>query len=693
MFVGYPFVKQQGIKDCGVSSLLMVIKYYKGNVSFDQLRDMTKTNKNGTTAYHLIEAAKEIGFDAKGVKCNLEDLNKDNVVLPAIAHITINDSLHHFVVIYKINFKKKTLIIADPADKIKKMTFTEFVKIWNNILIILYPITKLPLYKNDFSLTTFIFDIIKNYKHEFINIFILSIFLTIFSIVSSFFFKYMIDGISYSKDYLLFIFLLFLLINLLKIITDFFRNKILILLNQKVDVVLTIDTFKQIILLPYHYYCNRTTGEIVSRINDLSKVREMITKVAHTLFIDLPLTTFAIIILFLINFKLTFISLILLGLYIINIIVFKPLLNKYIQNIQAQRAAVTSYMVESISGFETVKGIKIEEKIIDKFEKKYVNFLKKVRTLDEIYNYQYILKEFVNNFGFIVIIYIGTILVVNNELTVGELLTFNALLNYFLGPIRSVIDMDSNFKEAKSALKRILDVFYDEIESGLIKKEVKGDIVIKNLNYSYNDRDYILKNINLKIKEKEKVLIVGESGSGKSTLLKILMKYYQVSRDQIIIGGIDINDYSKKSFNESVAYISQKEMLFTDTLENNLNFYKTNTQMLEFAKLCEVDKIIKNHSTGFKTLIEENGNNISGGEKQRIVLARSLLKPFNLLIIDEGLNQMDINLERRILKRIMQKFHDKTIIVVTHRLANIDLFDKIVELEKGRIKKVVSKHE
>ncbi len=696
MFLKYPFVKQDGINDCAVASLLMIIKYYKGNVGVEQLRSMTKTTKTGTTAYHLIETAKQIGLDAKGIKCELDILNKDNIVLPAIVHVTIDQSYNHYLVIYEINFKKKTILIADPASKIKRISFTEFEKMWNKIIIFMYPIYKLPLYKNNFSLLKFVMTIIKKCKKEFVNILFLSLFLTIFSIVVSFYFKYMIDGIAYSnsKEYLTFIFVIFLLVHFLKIITDFFRNKVLIYLNQKIDIMLTMETFKQIILLPYNYYCNRTTGEVISRINDLGTVREMISKVAYTLFIDLPLTLLSFVFLIFISTSLFIVALILLILYIINILVFKSIFSNYINKIQIKKAEVTSYMVESISGFETVKGINIETKVISKLENKYVQLLKQIKKFEESYNYQYLVKELINNIGFIIIIYLGVRLVNNQVITLGQLLTFNALLTYFLGPIRNVVDLDSSVKEANNALRRIIDIFYEPEQTGIVESSINGDIYLDKLNYTYNDRDYVLKHISLKIKNQEKVLIIGDSGSGKSTLLKILMKYYQVNRGQVKINEIDINDYCLENYKNNISYVSQKEMLFTETLEKNLKINNSNTnEFLDIAKMCEVDEIIKNNNVGYKMLIEENGNNISGGEKQRIVLARALLKPFNLLIIDEGLNQMDINLERRILKRVINKYHDKTIIVVTHRLENMDLFDKVIELKEGRLKRVVCKHE
>lgn len=696
MFKKYPFVKQEGIKDCGVASLMMIIKYYKGTIGFEQLRDVLKTTKKGTTAYHLIEGAKQIGFDAKGVKCKLEELNDDNIVLPAIAHVVINKTYNHYIVIYEINFAKKTMLIADPNDSKKKITFNQFQNIWNNVLILLYPIYSLKKYKPTHSIYNFITNITKQCKMELKNIWLLSLFLTLFSISTSFFLKYMIDSLLVNpiKDNLFAIFIIFLFLYLLLIITDFFRNKVLIYLNQKVAFIMTMDTFKQIIQLPYNYYCNRTTGEVVSRINDLTSVNTAISKVFYSVFIDLPLAIFVLIFLYFISPKLFIIVIILLLLYILNILVFKPIYSQYIEKTHKNKANVSSYMFEGISNFETIKAINLEKTIINNFEVKYIKLLKKMRSLDEKVNYQHTIKELINHVGFVVIIYCGSLLVKNHQLTIGELLTFNSLLVYFFEPIHNVINIDANIKEALNSIKRIIDLYYYEEDNGVVMNCPTGDIILSKLNYSYNDRDEILNNINLKISSGEKVLVVGTSGSGKSTLLKILMKYYKVNRGQVLLNNIDINDYIEKDYKQGISYVSQKESLFTDTLINNLNVnHVSKNSILEIAQMCEVDEIIKKSNTGYKMLIEEGGHNISGGEKQRIILARALLKPFNILLVDEGMNQMDVNLERRILKRMLEKYKEKTIIIVSHRLNNLDLFDKLVELEFGTIKKTVIKND
>ncbi|MBR6690366.1 MAG: peptidase domain-containing ABC transporter [Bacilli bacterium] len=685
----YPIVLQDEIKDCGVSCIQMIINYYGGYVKKSNLLEMTKTSKKGTTAYNIKNTLENLGFSTKGIKCNLNDINKDNIVLPCIASVIIDESYKHFIVIYEINFKKKYLVIGDPADKIKKISYEEFNKIFNNVLIIFFPTKTLPKEKN-VSQIKFIFNLLKSHKKILFNIFILSIFITLFSILTSFYTEYMINSLNfYSKNYLIFLFCIFFSIYILKIFSDFFRNKLLLFINQKLDLVLTLDVFKKIIKLPYNYYQNRTTGDVVSRINDLESIRDMISKVALSIFVDLPLTLISLIVLYFINNTLFIIGLIILVLYFIIIVIFRRIFNDYIKKIQLKKGEATSFMVESISGFETVKGMHLENNITDKFEKKYVKYLKDIFNFQNLFFFQNLFKELIDNIGFIVITLVGCILVINGNMNIGRLLTFTSLLVYFLEPIKNIINLDTIIKEAKNALKRILDlVCYEEDKKGLVDTFYNGDIEFKDLDFSFNDRDYILKNINLKIKKGTKIMVIGKSGSGKSTLFKILMRFYKSKNNKVFINNVDLNKYNINTLNNNILYLGQNEILFNDTLYNNLVFDNSNSsRFLDICKMCYVDKIVDSN-LGYNMLIEENGFNLSGGEKQRIMLARTLLKRFNILIIDEGLSQVDVNMERKILKNIFDYFKDKTIIVISHRLDNLDLFDSLVKIENGVVNNV-----
>ena len=682
----YPLVIQDEYKDCGASCVSMVIKFYGGYVRKSKLLDMTKTTKRGTTAFNIKNTLMNLGFETKGIKCSLADITKDNIVLPCIASVTIDDSYKHFIVIYEINFKKKYLVIGDPADKIKKISFNSFYKIFNNVLIIFYPLKNIPIEK-DTSIINFLLNLLKPNKKMLSNIFVLSTFITLFSIGTSFYTEFMINSLNlYSKKYLLLIFCIFFSIYLLKIISNYFRNKLLLYINEKIDLLLTLDVFKKIIELPYSYYQNRTTGDVISRINDLESVRSMIGKVALSIFVDFPLTILSLIVLFLINKTLFTIGIVMLIFYFIIIVLFRGAFNDYIRKIQVKKGEATSFMVESISGFETIKGIHIENSIKDKFEKKYVKFLRDIFNYQNLYYLQSIFKEIIDNIGFIVITFVGCILVVDGKMSIGSLFTFNSLLIYFLEPIKNIINLDTTIKEAKNSINRIIDITtYNKENKGILCNMECGNIEIKDLDFSFNDRDYVLKNVNLTIKNRDKVMVIGKSGSGKSTLFKILMKFYKIKNNKIFINNIDLNNYSTSTINNNILYLSQNEILFNDTLYNNLIFDGSNSsKLLDICKMCYVDKIIDSN-LGYNMLIEENGFNLSGGEKQRIVLARTLLQKFNTLIIDEGLSQVDVNMERKILKNIFRYFKDKTIIFISHRLDNLDLFNNLVNIENGVI--------
>jgi len=665
-------VKQEGFKDCGPSCLLMIIKHYKGYYDIEELKEMCKTSKLGTTAYHLMEAGKKCGFETSATKYNLEDMQ--DVILPCIAHVTIDKSYNHYVVINKMDFKNKKLLVSDPMGKVKYYKFSEFNEIFNHIILSFLPIKKIA-YCNKNSIIKFLLNITKTSYKQLLQILIMSLFVTIFSVITTFYIETIIDNL-YSKEKIIFIFIVFCIIYLLKIITDYFRNKMLIVINSKIDFNLTYDSFKQIIKLPYRYYRNNTTGEIISKINDLDIIRKVLSEIVVSI-IDFPLALICLIIMYFISSKLFVISLIILFLYLLCVLLFRTTFSKYIDKYINDKSIVSSYMVESINGFESVKGCNIENKIINNFEKRYLNLLNNLYRFDNCLNNQYLIKELIGNFGFVIVIAVGANLCLNNEITIGQLLSFNALLSYFLTPIRNIMNLDSNLKQMKISINKILKLFFERKDTSIVDRSMKGDIEFKNLSYSFNDDIDILKNINLKIKQGSKIMVIGKSGSGKSTLFKMLKKYYDVPRDKVYVNDIDINDY----FKSDVIYISQDEMLFTDTLLNNID----SNDIQDVSKICLLNDIVNKNNLGYNMIIEENGFNLSGGEKQRIILARAISKPFEILIIDEGLNQVDTKMERNIINNLIKKYKEKTIIYISHRLENQDLFDKLIKIENGEL--------
>lgn len=686
----YPFERQNDLKDCGVCSLLMLIRYYGGGVSKEYLRNITNTTKSGVSAYSLIEGAKTLGFDSFGVTGSIKKIDKK--YLPCIAHVIINKSYQHFVVIYKINPKKKIILMADPSKNgITKISFTEFNKISTNQFIFLKPKKKIEYVKKNTVLKHYVLNFLTSNYKKIIFLFLLSIVVTIFNILCSFQFKILIEYvINYqTTSNLILIILIFSLIILIKEISNYYRNHLTNFINHKLDKSLILNVYHHIMSLPYLYYKNRTTGEIIARIEDLSSIRNVISKLLVTVILDLVLAIFSFFTLLFLNIKLTFILIIDIILIIAVIALFRPLLEKKIIKSKEEAAKLNSYLVETIGGIETIKNQNIQSFIENNFLLKYCKYNKNSLSYNSIFILEQSLKNLIDQLGTFFVMIVGTYLVVKGNIDISLLITYTTLMSYLLEPIKNMIDLDLSFKEAKTSFDRISELY--EIEEETKKdhkktnKRILGKIKTNHLTYSYNGKDLFLKNINLEIKKGDKVLIYGSSGSGKSTLAKILSKQLRINNNLLFYDDKDINNCSLENIREEVCYISQQETLFTDSIYHNIVLDKQvdYNDFLDIAKLCMVDEFTNNSIMAYDMLLEENGFNLSGGQRQRIILARALLKKANIYILDESLNEVDIKKERQILKNIFNTYQDKTFIIISHRFHNQNLFNKKYRIDSG----------
>ena len=679
-------VKQDGYKECGVASLLSIIRYYKGNVSISRLVELTHTDKTGTNFYNLKEAAQKIGLEALGYKIdnfeNLLSLNK-----PFICQL-IDNNYEHFVVIYSI--KKTKVIMMDPAVGEKIISTEEFKALWTGYILVFSPVKRLLFYQEKKYLNQVIIDTIQKNKCIVLNILLLSMIFTITSCLYTSYFQIILDKVvSSTKNNLLIVTFLFSMLLIIKSITNFFRTELLIYLNQKLDCSIFLKTFQKILLLPYSYYKNRTTGEMVSRINDLIYVKNILNKIILTVFLDLIILICCGILLVKINSILFVFLVLIILIYLIIFYIFRPVLKRMTEKNQRHSAKINSFLVESINGYETIKNMNMESQIKNQMEQFYVDALNDSFIYENISNLELFMKELVSLIGILLIEFIGFTFVMDNHLSIGKLLTFTVLASYFIEPIKNIIDLNKEYYYAINSLKRVnhlLDIDTEDLSNNT-QYEVQGNIQFHHLSFSYNNQKNILNDINLEIKAKDRVLILGNSGSGKSTMIKLLLKYYPIHKNMIYIDEIDLNDYSIQNIRNNISCISQNEILYNDTIKNNivLNRKISEQEFIEVCKISEVDQFVKNLFLGYDTKLEENGLNLSGCQRQRIMLARMLLKPSKIMLIDEGLNAIDINLERKILKKIFSKYSEKTIIVISHRLENLDLFQKVIHLKEGNI--------
>lgn len=681
----YPCVLQEGMKDCGIASLLTIIKTYGGVVPKEHLRVLTNTTKNGVNAFSLIEAGRILGFDARGVTGRVFDIDKKN--LPCIAHVIIDNKYKHFVVIHEIDKVKNKIVIADPAKGILNMTREEFEEIATNNYLFFIPNKEIPKIVYDNKIIEIIYEFIVNNKNTIIVTLFFSIIITLFSIMTSYNMKIVIDRVfnynSLSNLYV--ISLIFIFIYLIKNVTQYYRNLIIMFVSNKLDFHLTNETFSHILSLPHLYYKNRTTGEVLSRITDLGELKEIISYVIVTLFIDVTLFILSLIFLFFLNLNLTLSILGVLVFYIIIMIILNRFVNSKFKSVKEENAIVNSYMIELINAIDTIKGMNVKEEVKEKFSLKYDSYLNSGYSLSKVANYQNFTAEMFDSLLNILVIIIGGRLVISYNFSLGSLLTYSSILTYLFSATKNLVGIDIMFKKSKIVIDRINELLNIKREDQEFSKggiSYIGELIeIKNLDYSYNKRDYLFKDLNLKVLKGEKILMLGKSGSGKSTFAKILAGYLKVDRGHITIDKNDINDYSMDTIRRNITYVSQNEFLFTDSIYNNIDFIKTrdDKEILKICKTFNVDEIIKNKSSGYNSLLEENGSNISGGERQRIILSRTFLKESSIYILDEAFSEIDVLKERLILNNIFERYRDKTIIVISHRRDNSDLYDRVID--------------
>ncbi len=682
-------VLQQDEKDCGPACILTILKEYKIEYSIARLREIAGTDKQGTNIYGILKGLEYFNLNGRAVK--ISDKKIDNTLkLPAIAHIINDKNMYHYVVIQNIN--KDKIVISDPAKGVLEYNLEDFYKFWTGILILIdktMDIKKININKIDFW--TF-FKSIKLQKILIYNIIIISFIILFLGIFTSLYFKIVVDYVLKNKlvTTLNIIMTGVVFLSVIKSILELVRNQLILFLSQRIDDIILFGYYKHIINLPLNFFATRKIGEIISRFSDGSNIRQAISDILFTLTIDMPLSLLGGIILFYYNVRLFFVSLALLMLYFLVYSIFKNKIKIKNQDVLEKNAILTSNIIENINGIETIKSYNLEKIIEDETDYRFIEFLKSIYNRGKLYNIINFISNNISTIGNYLIIWIGSNEVIKGKMSLGELFVFLSLLAFFLDPLKKIFNLQIQFQNLIVAANRIGEIFELELEEKKLKNKVnlnnlKEKIEIKNLKFRYGTRKLILDNININIKNNQKIAFIGESGSGKTTLAKLLMRYYDYEEGEIKIGGINIKDIDTYFLREKIGYVSQETFLFNKTIRENL-FVDEGVDWKEILDLSEKLKIldfINQLPNRFETLIEENGKNLSGGQRQRLSILRALLKKPDILILDEATSNLDFITEKSI-KNVIDSL-EITTIIIAHRLKTIKMCDKIFIFEKGKI--------
>ena len=694
IMIRFKCILQNDETDCGPACLAVIFRKYGLKVSIAKIRDIAGTDRQGTSAYGLVKVIEHFGFQQKVVETDKESLTS-KLPIPAIAHVVIDDSLLHYVVITKV--KGDTVVVSDPAKGIVKYKKEDFLKIWTNILILIAPTNKSQKGNKKQSTLLSFFCLLISQKWLLLRIFILSMILTSIGIITSFYYQVLMDNIvpSSSLEMLNYVSVITLCLFFVQIGLNFLRGFLIVKLEQNIDIPIMLGYYNHALILPMKFYSMRDTGEIISRFSDASSIRDIVSEASLTIMMDTIMAVVGAVVLFNSNRLLFLISVVMLFLYGIIVFVYNKPIKKNNRKIMEMNSKVTSQFIETVNGIEIIKAFNQEDNEKEKTDKLYRKFLKRVFNGGVLSLSQQTVTMFVAVVGELVILWIGATYVIKGELTIGELITFNALLGYFIEPIKNLINLQPQIQTAVVAADRlgeILDISPEYENNDMCTaydSEIKFDnLIISNLNFRYGTRDLVLKDINLEINHGEKIAFVGESGSGKTTLAKLLVRLYEQEKGNIKLDSVDIRDFPISQIRNNFSYISQNAFLFSGTIKENLLFGNSDASdndILRVCKICELEEYINSLPLKYNTRIEENGKNLSGGQKQRLAIARALLKNPKILIMDEATSNLDYITEKTIENTINKFSKNMTTIIIAHRLSTIKDCDKIFVFKDGQI--------
>lgn len=703
----FPNYKQLDSLDCGPTCLKIIAKHYGKSYNIEYLRNKSYISREGVSMLGISDAAESIGMHTRGVKMSFEQLVTEKP-FPCILHW----NQKHFVVCFGIkkNNKSFKINISDPIGEKYTINKDYFLKCWisqriegNDMgsALLLAPTPNFYAInesrdKKERDISYFI-SYLKPYKHEFAQLIIGLLIGSVLSLIFPFLTQVLVDkGINnHNLNLVTLILIVQLILFVTQLSVEFIRNWLTLHVNSRISISLISDFLSKLIKLPLRFFDTKNIGDIMQRIGDNNRIRSFLTSTTLiSLFSYVNFIIFAIVLAY---YNATILCIFILGnsLYIIWILLFLKYRRKLDINRFNQASIDQSNLVQLITGMQEIKLNNCEKQQIWKWEDIQVKLFKlNIKGL-ALGQYQQIGSIFFTQTTSIIISFMAAKSVIIGEMTLGMMMSISYIIGQLSGPIGQIISFVQSAQDAKISLERLNEVHNKEDEEYSITNKIDylprdRTITVKNLHFSYDgaDRNYALKGINLSIPENKVTAIVGSSGSGKTTLLKLLLGFYLPNSGTIKVGERDLNDINPYFWRKKTSAVLQDSFIFSDTILNNIivgeesiNFEKLN----KAVKMTNLDDFIDSLPLKFNTPIGMNGNGISQGQKQRILIARSIYKDPDYLFFDEATNSLDTNNERNILNYFSEFYKGRTVIIVAHRLSSVIEADNIIVLDKGEI--------
>ena len=696
------FVPQIDARDCGVAALASIAKFYGSDFSLAHLRELAKTNKEGTTALGIVKAADEMGFETRPVQADKTLFDMSDVPYPFIVHVNKEGKLQHYYVVYQT--KKDYLIIGDPdpSVKITKMSKERFFSEWTGVAIFLAPKPSYQPHKDKKNGLLSFLPLIFKQKSLIAYIVLSSLLVTIINIGGSYYLQGILDEYipNQMKSTLGIISIGLIITYILQQAMSFSRDYLLTVLSQRLSIDVILAYIRHLFELPMSFFATRRTGEIISRFTDANSIIDALASTILSLLLDVSILILVGSVLLAQNPNLFLLSLISVPIYMFIIFSFMKPFEKMNHDVMQSNSMVSSAIIEDINGIETIKSLTSEENRYQNIDSEFVDYLEKSFKLTKYSILQTNLKQGTKLVLNVLILWFGAQLVMSSKISIGQLITFNTLLSYFTTPMENIINLQTKLQSAKVANNRLNEVYLVESEFQVQESSVHshflmGDIEFDDLSYKYGFGRDTLTDINLTIKQGDKVSLVGVSGSGKTTLAKMIVNFFEPYKGHISINHQDIKNIDKKILRRHINYLPQQAYIFNGSILENLTLGGNNMisqeDILKACELAEIRQDIERMPMGYQTQLSD-GAGLSGGQKQRIALARALLTKAPVLILDEATSALDVLTEKKVIDNLMS-LTDKTILFVAHRLSIAERTNRVIVLDQGKIIEVGSHQE
>ncbi len=701
----FPFYKQHDAMDCGPSCLRMIIKHYGKNISLQKIRELSHISREGVSLLGISEAAEQLNLHTVGTRISFDQLANE-ALLPCIVHWRQN----HFVVVYKI--KKNTVYVADPAHQLIKYSKSEFIKNWasteidgvkQGICLLIEPTPK--FFETRISIDdkpeskgfSFLLTYLGRYKKLVVQLIVGMIFGSLIQLIFPFLTQSIVDfGISnLDLDFINLVLIAQLVLFISRMSVDMIRSWILLHIGTRVNIALISDFLIKLMKLPIAFFDTKMIGDIIQRIRDHKRIETFLTSsTLNILFSFVNLIIFGLV---LAIYHATIFWIFLIGsiLYILWIILFLRKRRELDSKRFTQQSKNQSAIIQLINGMQEIKLNNCEKQKRWEWESIQASLYKIRMKVLSLRQYQNSGGVFLNETKNIIITFIAAKAVIDGSITLGMMLAIQYIIGQLNSPINQMLGFIHSTQDAQISLERLNEIHKRDDEETQAGGKVNifpenKTYIIQNLSFQYEgpQSKFVLNDISLKIPYGKTTAIVGMSGSGKTTLIKLLLGFYPPTKGDVKIGEIALSNFSQKMLRQNCGAVMQDGFIFSDTIAKNIAVGYDDIdkkKLLQAAKLANIQQFIESLPLGYNTKIGADGHGLSQGQKQRILIARTIYKDPEFLFFDEATNALDANNERIIMENLEAFFKSRTVIIVAHRLSTVKNADQIIVLDDGKI--------